>query len=809
MALPFKAKYVDMDDDVDEIPMAEVGGEAEDTTSSNKSSLTLEQREALWGFTLPELTAASKVVSILFSNPQLFVGDTYLADSRLYTMITRDRQTKRANRDVYKQVMAEEKTRRDRAKRQQDLETIRKTTMKREREEALNALLQPPDDSDVVLLIEDRKEEKASQATLPAAAAGGSEVVRLRVTAAYESLCMLEHHLSCAKDEQVNQALVCHYTAQVYRYVPHSFSTQMGTPICLSSCNGNDDSSCASYGFITVLEVKQKIADLAASVQPLWKLNVQQLAPILRERLAALGRSSRLDALFDLLRETAAAERSGEPSVLLECRNNTEELDLFIASRVYVPEDLVGERKIPTGQTKSPNFYIPSPPDGLAELREDADADRPERERQYAAAFVHILTTAQDPMELRMHRVQKCHTCKSKYQTLHPYYYSMCRPCGEFNYAKRLMTRDLRGKVVLLTGCRIKIGYAMAMSLLRCGAVLIGTTRFAHDAVARFMEEPDYNVWKDRVHVYSLDLRDMWMVTQFCGFLGTRFPKLFAIINNAAQTIARTPEYTARLRAQETAPPRALRDAVRSDSVGAADEWYHYFLQNSSVSVGHSLQLEYHPNQREQPFIDGDDDRKDPQLSTTLRTTSAPSAVVSVPRVVYDRYDTQAEESDTRQHNSWTMRMHEVHASEAAEVMAINALSPFVLNSKLKPLLLNREGDTVPNDSRFIINVSAMEGQFYRFKQVTHPHTNMAKAALNMMTRTSADDYYKDGIFMNSVDTGWITDESPQPKKERRADSFMLCPLDEVDAAARCLDLVYTDSREYGKFWKDFHVIPW
>jgi NAD(P)-dependent dehydrogenase (short-subunit alcohol dehydrogenase family) len=134
-----------------------------------------------------------------------------------------------------------------------------------------------------------------------------------------------------------------------------------------------------------------------------------------------------------------------------------------------------------------------------------------------------------------------------------------------------------------------------------------------------------------------------------------------------------------------------------------------------------------------------------------------------------------------------------------------------VLNSKLKALLTNRDGDAAPQEGRFIINVSAMEGQFYRFKSVTHPHTNMAKAALNMMTRTSAEDYAKDGIYMNSVDTGWITDESPLQKREerRRSSGEMLCPLDEVDAAARCLDLIYTDSREYGKFWKDFHVIQW
>jgi NAD(P)-dependent dehydrogenase (short-subunit alcohol dehydrogenase family) len=795
------------EDPLDALPRAEGGDE--------DHGMSLEQREALWGFTLPELRSATKVVSTLFSNPQLFVGDPYLAESRLYTMITRDRQTKRANKDVYKQVMAEEKTRRDRLKRQQDLETIRKTTMKREREEALNVLLQPSPDDGAVLLIEDRKEADPGLeiAVVKVAAVGSTDLVRMRVTAAFENICLLEDQLRLGPGK-ANQALVCHRTAHVFRFVPHCFGTQMTGPIVheQSSSGAETTTGQASYGLLSLLGARQRIATLAATLPASWNFNTVRVADALRSGCSA--NASRLDVLFCALRAMAAEGGDGCSEVPQPSVADADELDVFIATRAYEARDFIGEHAIPVGGTKAPSFEASGPPDGLAELREAAEEDRPERERQYSAAFVHVQASSCGPVqlatpgELRMNRVQKCHTCKTRYQTLHPYYYSMCRPCGDYNYAKRLMTRDLRGKVVLLTGCRIKIGYAMAVSLLRCGAVLVGTTRFAHDAIARLMEEADYAVWKDRVHIYSLDLRDMWMVTQFCGFVASRFPKLFAIINNAAQTIARTPEYTARLRAQEAAPQRALRDAMRADVSGSADEWHHFFLENSSVSVGRSLQLEHHPR-GDQPFL------ADGEGESAQRHDGNPVAVVAhplqlnVPPVVYDRYDTQAEESDKRHQNSWTMRMHEVHGSEAAEVMAINALSPFVLNSKLKPLLMNRAGDVIPNENRFIINVSAMEGQFYRYKQVTHPHTNMAKAALNMMTRTSAEDYAKDGIYMNSVDTGWITDESPQPKKERRAENSMLCPLDEVDAAARCLDLIYTDSREYGKFWKDFHVIQW
>ena len=103
-----------------------------------------------------------------------------------------------------------------------------------------------------------------------------------------------------------------------------------------------------------------------------------------------------------------------------------------------------------------------------------------------------------------------------------------------------------------------------------------------------------------------------------------------------------------------------------------------------------------------------------------------------------------------------------------------------------------------------------MEGQFYRYKNTTHPHTNMAKAALNMLTRTSAADYAQNKIYMNSVDTGWITDESPLPKQNRKiAKDQLFTPLDEQDAAARVLDLIYTQSEVFGRFWKDFQIIPW
>ena len=144
---------------------------------------------------------------------------------------------------------------------------------------------------------------------------------------------------------------------------------------------------------------------------------------------------------------------------------------------------------------------------------------------------------------------------------------------------------------------------------------------------------------------------------------------------------------------------------------------------------------------------------------------------------------------DVQVNNSWTQTVGEVDPLELLEVQLCNSIAPFLLVSRLRPALAPRRA-TATSGRAYVVNVSAMEGQFSRrYKGAGHPHTNMAKAALNMLTRTSSGEMFEtDRILMTAVDTGWITDERPHQEKLRIAAEGWHAPLDLVDGAARVYD---------------------
>jgi NAD(P)-dependent dehydrogenase (short-subunit alcohol dehydrogenase family) len=407
-----------------------------------------------------------------------------------------------------------------------------------------------------------------------------------------------------------------------------------------------------------------------------------------------------------------------------------------------------------------------------------------------------------DRPKLRQGRA--CYICKQPFLTVHRYYDSMCAECGDFNYAKREQTADLSGRFALVTGARVKIGFQASLKLLRAGAHVVATTRFPVDAVQRYAKEPDYPTFRARLQIHGLDQRHAPSVELFARFLLERLPRLDYILNNACQTVRRPAGFFQHLLAKEAEPaaalpqewrlPLALHDELRrtllgtrrvegspraaSGSPAASPERSSAqgLLQSAALSQRRYL---------DEDFRDGD---------------------ALFPK---DRYDEDLQQLDLREVNSWRLRLHEVETPELLEVHLVNAIAPYIFNARLKPLMLRR----LAHD-KHIVNVSAMEGQFYRTtKTDKHPHTNMAKAALNMMTRTSAPDFVKEGIHMNAVDTGWVTDEDPAIHAARKAELGFAPPLDIIDGAARILDPVFagalTGTHVWGQFLKDYRPAPW
>jgi NAD(P)-dependent dehydrogenase (short-subunit alcohol dehydrogenase family) len=392
---------------------------------------------------------------------------------------------------------------------------------------------------------------------------------------------------------------------------------------------------------------------------------------------------------------------------------------------------------------------------------------------------------------------RNCYVCKQPFAKMHGYYDSMCEACGDLNYAKRELSADLSGHHALITGARVKIGFQASLKLLRAGAHVIVTTRFPIDAVERYSKEADYPGFRERLEIHGLDLRHTPSVEIFTQFLLERLPRLDHILNNACQTVRRPAGFFRHLLARESESLSSLPDAWRAPLAN------HHELRRSLVGVP---ALECSPviataRQRGEGLLHSAALSQRRYLDEDYRSGEA----LFPP----DRYDEDLQQVDLREVNSWRLRLHEVETPELLEVQLVNAIAPYVLNARLKPLMLR-----TPERHKHVVNVSAVEGQFYRTtKTDKHPHTNMAKAALNMMTRTSAPDFVKDGIHMNAVDTGWVTDEDPAGHASRKAELGFSPPLDIIDGASRIVDPIFvgrlTGEHVWGQFLKDYKSAPW
>jgi NAD(P)-dependent dehydrogenase (short-subunit alcohol dehydrogenase family) len=345
-------------------------------------------------------------------------------------------------------------------------------------------------------------------------------------------------------------------------------------------------------------------------------------------------------------------------------------------------------------------------------------------------------------------RARRCYVCREPYRVVDADYHRMCPECARLNAARRVARCDLTGRHAVVTGARIKIGFHVALKMLRDGADVVATTRFPADAAARYAAVADYEEWSDRLHIYQLDLLNLPRVTEFLDRLDERWPHLDILVNNAAQTVARPPEYH-----------REVLDRVTRPLPGTPAEG---------------------------------------PLPVSMVELLFPSGL----------RDETGQPLDLRRANSWVLNDADVSPREWLEVHVVNAFAPFLLTSRLRPLM-----EASPFPDRYVVQVSAMEGSFSRTgKTPRHPHTNMAKAALNMLTRTVAEDYRRDGIHMNSVDTGWVTDERPHAEKGVARAAGFRPPLDVVDGAARVYDPVVrgvNGEPVAGLFLKDYRSVGW
>lgn len=353
---------------------------------------------------------------------------------------------------------------------------------------------------------------------------------------------------------------------------------------------------------------------------------------------------------------------------------------------------------------------------------------------------------------------KNCYACNSKYNLAHSFYNRLCPSCSELNYANRFREVDLTNRNVILTGGRVKIGYAAALKFLRANANLTLTTRFPAIALNQLQKEEDYDQWKDNLKVYGLDLRNLKAVEAFINDYRSEHEYLDILVNNAAQTIHYTDKYYLPILESE----QKLLEVYKNHSLLSAN--------------------------------------------TTEVTSQKMLLVQNETNTALNRFGNPIDE---REKNSWNSTLEEVPVTELLEVNLINQISPYLLIKELSPLMKKSNFN-----HKFIVNVTSSEGQFsYDNKTIFHPHTNMTKAALNMLTRTSAKEYQKHNILMSAVDVGWVSTGAKEVLRKKQFEEGYIPPLDSVDGASRIMhpiiEAIENNRLIYGTLVKNYKEETW
>ena len=398
---------------------------------------------------------------------------------------------------------------------------------------------------------------------------------------------------------------------------------------------------------------------------------------------------------------------------------------------------------------------------------------------------------------------KSCYICKQKLglDNINKFYGSLCTKCGDYNYSFRTMKLDFSGRIAIVTGGRIKIGYYIVTKLLSYGCKVITTSRFPKDALFKFKEDPEYDLWKNNLIIYPIDFRIIQSTMNFVKYIQKNYSHVDFLINNAAQTVRRTTDYYEYLMPIEVKklPEEDNEKIIKNDYLSIQKQISEDFEKNKNESekkeniVKIDIQKESERKQIINSLVSLVNQNKDNNEKDEFIPLSVIASQIKImeekdqPKVCIMGGDGQPYDF-SKGKNSWNFELDEIPLEEFIEVQIINAWTPYYLCAKLKPMMMKS-----PFPDKYIVNVTAVEGIFNHYKRTTHVHTNMAKAALNMLTRTCGKYMEKNGIYMTCVDTGWVSHMNEMNKiiddetKEYAENEMVIVPLDELDGAMRVL----------------------